>query len=245
MVRLAASLLALLVLVLPAWAGDRAGIGFIGYSDDARYFAFEEFGIQDGSGFAYANVYVLDLQTDQWVKNTPVRVRLEDESSTLAAARADALSQARPVLDTLGIAEPVDIIALNGDGAAGINDKMLRFGQPGYSMAAPEASYELTLSGVAATLSMADCVGETDAGEAGFALNLTVDGKAHEVYRDKTVPESRGCPLGYRLYGVITPFDDLAAFAPELGPGALAIVSVYSLGFEGADRRFIAVPLKF
>ncbi|MDB5537352.1 MAG: hypothetical protein JWQ65_2227 [Devosia sp.] len=245
MARLAASLLALLVLVAPAWAGDRAGIGFIGYSEDARYFAFEEFGIQDGSGFAYANIYVLDLQADQWVKDTPVWARLEDENSTLAAARAKALDQARPTLDGLGIGEPVDVIALNGDGAVGTDDKALRFGQPGYSMAPAEASYELTLSGVAATLSMASCVGETEAGETGFALNLTVGGKTHEVYRDKSVPESRGCPLGYRLYGVITPFDDLAAFAPELGPGALAIVSVYSLGFEGADRRFIAVPLKF
>lgn len=245
MVRLVASLLAVLLLVVPAWAGDRAGIGFIGYSEDAQYFAFEEFGIQDGSGFAYANVYVLDLQADQWVKDTPVRVRLENESSTLAAARADALEQARPTLDRLGIGTPVDIIALNGDGAVGINDKVLRFGQPGYSMATPEPTYELTLSGVAATVSMDYCTGKTEADKTGFALNLTVGGTPHEVYRDKTVPQSRGCPLGYRLYGVIAPFDDLAAFAPELGPGALAIVSVYSLGFEGADRRFIAVPLKF
>ncbi len=37
---------------VPTLAGDRALIDVIGYSDDLRYLAFEEFGVQDGSGFA-------------------------------------------------------------------------------------------------------------------------------------------------------------------------------------------------
>ena len=45
----------------PALAGDRAVIDFIGYSADSRYFAFEEFGIQDGSGFPYSSIYIIDL----------------------------------------------------------------------------------------------------------------------------------------------------------------------------------------
>ncbi len=53
--RLALSTIAaLLALASPSLAGDRAGIDFIGYSADGGFFAFEEFGIQDGSGFAYS-----------------------------------------------------------------------------------------------------------------------------------------------------------------------------------------------
>ena len=59
-------LCALMLLATPAFAGDRALVDIIGYSENANYFAFEEFGIQDGSGFAYSNIYVVDLETDSW-----------------------------------------------------------------------------------------------------------------------------------------------------------------------------------
>src|SRR3569623_865666 len=42
--RLAASLIAILLLVLPALAGDRAELNVLGYTKAYRYFAFEEFG---------------------------------------------------------------------------------------------------------------------------------------------------------------------------------------------------------
>lgn len=234
---------ALACLATPALGGDRAGIGFIGYSDDYRYFAFEEFGTQDGSGFAYANLYVLDLTIDQWVKDTPVRKRIDEETSTIAAVRADARDAAQPILDRLNIAEPVDIIALNGDGVDSDN-QTLRFGAPGDGMAAPDPTYELALANVDAALGMPECAEWGEADVTGFALTLTVDGESREVYRDDTVPKSRGCVRGYRLYGVVIPFDSYAAFAPDLTPGMVAIVSVYSMGFEGPDRRFIAVPLE-
>ena len=239
--RLALPLLALLI--TPAFAGDRAGIDFIGYSPDNRYFAFEEFGVQDGSGFAYANLYVLDLALDQWVKGTPVRARIDDESSTIAAVRAEALGQARAVMDRLEIGAPVDILALNADGMLADDDQLLRFGKPSYGMDAPAQNYELRLTSVEAALNKPECADWSESEVAGFALSLSVDGQSREVYRDQSIPESRGCPQGYRLYGVIAPFDSFNSFAPDPLPGLLAIVSVYSLGFEGPDRRFIAVPI--
>lgn len=246
MARLAASFfgfLALLAFVIPAWAGDRAGIDFIGFSENGGFFAFEEFGIQDGSGFAYANLYVLDLAKDAWVKGTPIDVRVEDESHTIASVRAQALGQARPVLDRLGIGHPIDILAFKGDGALDNDDQTLRFGRPGYGMAAPDQIYALSLSTISDGIDPPECASWGESHVAGFALTLSVDGKSNEVYRDRNVPESRGCPQGYRLYAVVTPFDDLAAFAPDLTEVMIAIVSVYSMGFEGPDRRFIAVPL--
>ena len=45
----------------PALAGDAAQFDPIGFSEDGRYFAYEEYGIQDGSGFPYATIYLVDL----------------------------------------------------------------------------------------------------------------------------------------------------------------------------------------
>lgn len=241
--RLAGAWVSLLLLAAPAFAGDRAGIGFIGYSTSGPYFAYEEFGIQDGSGFAYANLFVLDMDKDSWVKGTPIRMVIEDEASGIADVRAEVRAQAQPKLDELGIGEPVDIVALNGDGALDTDMQRLRFGRPGYGLAGPEQDYELVLSTIEDGIDPPECATWGEDFVSGFALNLTVDGKTSEVYRDTSVPKSRGCPQGYRLYAVVTPFDGLVAFAPDLTPDMVAIVSVYSMGFEGPDRRFIAVPI--
>ena len=71
----------------------------------------------------------------------------------------------------------------------------------------------------------------------GFALRLTTPEGEREIYRDGFVPKSRGCPEAYRIHGVVTPWNGNGI------EGAVAIISVYAHGFEGPDRRFIAVPL--
>src|SRR5262245_56328149 len=118
--RLAASLLAVLMLTLPVFAAERALIDFIGFSEDARYFAFEEFGIGDGSGAAYSTIYVIDLSEDKWVAGSPFAVdTLDDENPEerpLSEVRAEVLALAQPMLEDLGITDPVQIVALNGDG---------------------------------------------------------------------------------------------------------------------------------
>ena len=63
-----------------AYAGTLAELGSTGFSDDGAYFAFEQYGIQDGSGFAYASFTIVDVKTDSWVPGTPVKVRLDDET---------------------------------------------------------------------------------------------------------------------------------------------------------------------
>ena len=43
-----------------AAAGDTASLSVLGYSPDGKVFAFEEYGIFDGSGFPYSNIYFID-----------------------------------------------------------------------------------------------------------------------------------------------------------------------------------------
>lgn len=236
MVRLGVSVaVAGALLILPASAGDRALIDFVGYSADGRYLSFEEFGTQDGSGFPYSNIYVVDLPADKWVTGTPFRARLEDEQAEQIDARKAAAGMAKPTIDQLGITEPVDLVAINGDGELG-DGTNLTFGAPGYFPNDPQGVFTLTLDMFAAE-SSEDC--EIYLGEKakGYALTLTEAQSERELFRDGVLPKSRGCPTTYRLYGVVAP---LYATPPS---GYVAIIATYPFGFEGPDRRFIAIPL--
>ncbi|TIR27114.1 MAG: DUF2259 domain-containing protein, partial [Mesorhizobium sp.] len=62
------------------------------------------------------------------------------------------------------------------------------------------------------------------------------DGKPVKLlHEDKAVPGSRHCPTSYSL-------SESYAFTPDGKPAVLAVlVQRFSQGFEGRDRRFIAV----
>ena len=227
---------ALAMMALPASAGDRAGIDFIGYSANGDFFAFEEFGIQDGSGFAYSSIYVVDLRKDDWVSGTPVRVRAESEAPSLPDIRTEAAEKAAATLDELSISTPVQIASLIGDGVPDLPAKRLVFGVPSFTAGEINTEHELVLSQFPAEAA-SPCAEWFTAEPLGYALSLEADGESRELHRDTTLPGSRGCPLDYRIYGVVLPFE-----AATIEDG-VAILSVYPGGFEGPDRRFIAVPL--
>ena len=229
----------LALLAAPALAGDRALVEFIGFSEDAHYFAFEEMGIQDGSGFAYANIYIVDLERDSWVAGTPVRARAEDEDKTIADMRIKARMEAGPIIVQSKISVVADVAALIGDGAVGLDAHALSFGRPSYAAGEVMDERQLTLE-TFATKSPEDCEGFFGSAPLGFALTLSGGDAPVTLHRDDgTLPQSRGCPLDYRLYAVVLPGLD----APQ--GGGVVIVSVYPGGFEGPDRRFLAVPFAF
>jgi predicted secreted protein len=224
------------LMMSPALAGDRALADFIGFDEGGRYFAFEEFGVQDGSGFAYSTIYVIDLSTDTWVTGSPYRHQAEDEAETLARARDEAAAMAAGKIAELGITEPADVIALNGDGE--VSDGLtLKFAKPGYFPGETLDTYALSLE-VFDAETPEDCV--QYAGEPGKGYALTIkdkNGINHELHRDGgMLPRSRGCITTYRLFAVVTP----QYASPEFS--GVAIISTYPVGFEGPDRRFLAVP---
>src|SRR5690606_27447983 len=130
LVRLAASIVAMVAFVQPAAAADSALINMIGYSEDGAYFAFEQYGIQDGSGFAYSDVFVVDLANDKWVDGTPVEVQAEDEDVSLTAIRSEAMGKARSLIGRYRIGVPVQILALIGDGDASQNGRRMNWSTP-------------------------------------------------------------------------------------------------------------------
>ena len=62
-----------------ALAGDNSQIEPIGFSKDGKYFAFEQYGEQDGTGAAYSEIYFLNVAKNTWSKK-PVRIRVTEEN---------------------------------------------------------------------------------------------------------------------------------------------------------------------
>lgn len=236
--RRAASLFGLFAaMASPALAGDRALVDFIGFSVGAEHFAFEEYGIWDGTGFAYSNIYVIDMAKDVWLEGTPIWTLAEDDN--LPAIRAKAMAEAQAVLDEHGINIPADIAALSGDGAPNADGRQLDFGIPGFEPGTLSQERQLTISTFPASASE-DCVGFFGTAPLGYELRLTGGAEAVVLHRDgANLPMTRGCPLDYRLYAVVLPW-----YGGEQGKG-VAIISLYAGGFEGPQRRFLAVPFAF
>lgn len=230
--------LALCFWSMPVMAGDRALINFIGYSANSRYFAFEEYGELDGVGLAYSRIAIVDLTTGGFAGSPVYKEADEDTQRSLSEIRAEAAVAAKEPLALFKIAIPVEIQALSGDGVIGLASEM-RFGLPGYALMPGATDGDYTLSLTAFNLPMSTlCEEKIDRPGLGFALSLSGDGPTRELHRDATsLPEWRGCALGYRLYAIVTPYGGNNG----LSAGA-AIVSAYPFDFEGPSRRFIVVP---
>jgi predicted secreted protein len=241
--RVAAAILLLATTATPALAADGAALNVIGYSADSRFFAFEEYGVQDGSGFPYWNVHVLDLVKDRWIDGAPVRVVVESAEARLSAAREKAMATAGSLIARNGISEPAEILAANPatevipDRGRLVFDRFYGSGlsQPNET-ASFTARHELMLNGV----ELADPKGcyPDDGPYTGFSLVLrdVKLGTSRVIHEDKSIPASRNCPSHYDISAVVAP----AGFSNE--DRLVAIIGVYNRGFEGLNHRFIAVP---
>ncbi len=234
----AASALLAVSLAGPALAGDAAVFNPLGFSEDGRYFAFEEFGVQDGSGFPYANLTILDVVEDKWTAGSPFRIRLEADGATLSDARDAARIEAEPYFDTLAINTHPLTVALNGDGEVAGEHSAMSFGKPGYGLGDPQDVATLNLTTTFPDYS-GPCVADFGFDPpVGYRLSLETPSGTSLLHDDRSVPASRGCTVAYRIYGVFAPLD----WAWQ-GLTPVAVLSVYTNGFEGPDRRFIALPV--
>lgn len=234
-----ASLALSCLFAFPAIAGDVAELNILGFSEDGKLFAFEEFGVQDGSGFPYANRYYIDVETDKFVPGSPIRVRLDEEAATVEQAR----TQAREKGETI-IAEAE--LAANRGTLVGFNPPTELSADPHRITVNPRPVFppiglplEFRIEEIA--VPQPDLCREL-AEAKGYRLtrvSLTPGQETTLLHQDVTIPTSRGCPLGYQFGGVQT-------FFPESGPPVYAVlIAVRSFGFEGPDFRWIAVPGRF
>lgn len=243
--RLVSACLLLACMAASSLGADNAERGFALFSGEGRYFAFEQFGIQDGSGFPYSKITVIDLDKDRWAV-PPVNIRLENEDASLVQARAEAAAKAKPILDKFGIRAPGETLASN-PATEFVSDRRKVTFAPYYQSLGPDSkTHTLPQSGrftLAATL-IAFPIGEAcygeEAAQYGFALTLSDNdaGTSREIYRDKSIPASRLCPMTYDLADIFV----YRKFGSR--DRHVALIGVYTRGFEGLDRRLLAVPFE-
>jgi predicted secreted protein len=242
-VRLLAVAVAVLVApVGPALAGDYARTEILGFSADGGHFAFEEYGIQDGSGFPYSNIYVIDTSQDSWVPGSPFRLRERIDDSQpldledlLRETRARNRETARAVLEATGIDGRGDTVAHNPP-TEKFADRYLMVAST--VRESPDFGTPLDLRMSVFPLDAKSCpsgFGKTQ----GFRLTMTEGQDERLLNDDKSLPESRGCPLDYRIERLVTyrkSWNDTPYFA--------VLVLVESIGFEGKDGRYLAITGK-
>jgi predicted secreted protein len=222
-----------------ALAGDASHLNILGFSGDGSIFAFEEYGVQDGSGFPYANRFYIDTASDSFVSPSPIRIRLDDETADIAAAREQARLAGEAIVSDAELAD-------NPGYLAGFNAVTELSADPFRIVVNPrpvlppiDDPLEFRLEEISFAAS-GTCAGlnDTTRGFRLVAIDSEPGGTTRLLHEDSSVPGSRGCALGYRIGGVQT-------FMPHQGLSALAVlISVESFGFEGPDHRWMAVTMR-
>lgn len=222
-----------------AQAGDASHLNVLGFSGDGSIFAFEEYGVQDGSGFPYANRFYIDTASDSFVSPSPIRILIDDETAGIAAARGQARASGEAIVSDAELAD-------NSGYLAGFNAitelsadpfRIVVNPRPVFPPIDDPLEFRLEEISFAATGTCAG-IGETTKGFRLIAIHSQPGGVAELLHEDSSVPASRGCPTGYRIGGVQT-------FMPHQGASALAVlIAIESFGFEGPDHRWMAVTLR-
>ena len=224
-----------LISTISAIAGDFAEFRSLGFSKDGKVFGFEQFGVQDGSGFPYAERFFIDTATDRYIKGTPFRVRIEDENATLHQARQLAKDASQGLMDSYDIGtEHASILAFNPSTEKSSDPYLITFQSFSYEPN-PNSPNKLKLELVDLTPSK-NCENITPDAK-GFKLVLRSDetDTSLTIHEDKSVPKSRNCPIDYQIGGV------LAFNRFNQTPVFIYLVLVRSFGFEGPDGRWIAI----
>jgi predicted secreted protein len=89
------------------YAGDTAIFVDLGFSPDYRYFAFAQYGEQDGSGFPYAELYIVDVVKNSFAPGGVVKTTWQEDSEPLAKG-IHVLLEARLKADSLFNAYNID-----------------------------------------------------------------------------------------------------------------------------------------
>ncbi len=218
-----------------AVAGDYASRDVLGFSPDGQYFAFEQYGVQDGSGFPFSEIFIIDTHDDSWVKGSPVKVLIENENRGLDDARKRAKSQAAPLLKRHGISEPGEHLASNPRSEISADPHEIAI-DSNYQMTPP--SQQPVRFSISETSLPSRCKGFADEPIKGFTLTMWQEGKKRVVlHQDKRVPESRGCALGYS-------FADIYRHVSGDSQVYAILLHMQQVGFEGPDSRFLAVTAR-
>lgn len=223
------------LLAAPALAGDIAELEVLGFNADTSIFAFEEYGVQDGSGFPFARRFYIEVDADRFVPGTPIRVRIDDENATVDQARAQARAAGQAIVADAELAAHRGHLVAHNPVTEMSADPYRIVANPRPVLPAFDPPFEVRLEELTLeTPARCENLGPV-LGYRLVRVDLTEGGVTRVLHEDKSIPASRGCPTGYRLGAVQTVF-------PDVGQPAFAVlIQVESFGFEGPNIDWIAV----
>ncbi len=226
-----------------AFAGDFATRSILGFSPDGRFFAFEQYGIQDGSGFPYADLIILDTRRNSWVKGAPFRTLLFDENATMKQARMRSKDKAAALLQQMNIS-PRGTSLLSNPATELTSPHLALFRTRAKDNIPNLRPYQIALK----TKSLLDkkCSLADNRSE-GLTLSLTrMDSKKNTVFLAREhkkihLRRLRGCASDYKIADVLL-FDPMETDGLHMEQAVLVVlIHVIQQGLEGNDRRFLAL----
>ena len=230
----------LLFMCSTASAGDYATLNFIGFSQNGRYLAFEEYGVQDGSGFPYSNIYFVDVDKNVFAAPT-IKISIDRETATEKMARLRAKTAAAAALrryrivpgntGSLVVARLLTDVAVYNN-KADSDTQTINFAEIVGSMYR-QGDYDLVLKPSEVKIKECEYVDYPI-----YKLEVLLKDKATDtttvLQKDASLPVSRACPMSYAVQYIYLYNDRIAVF-----------LNTYHMGFEGPDMRYLAITGKF
>jgi len=225
------------VLLLPSevLCADSAEFLTLGFSKDGKYYACEQYGVQDGSGFPYSEVFFVEVGKNGWAKS-PIRISATAEKSTLRAIRAEVRKQAAGPLNALGIVPGENRGELSFTAAPGLDPVKPNCAPQTVSFKGQAGDpLKLVLSSRALPESKTGAVDLSYGPSAAMRLMLSQTGGTQVVLQDdREVVSSCAGARGYTINRVIQ--------LPAGKETRLVVVLAYLRpGFEGLDVRYSVV----
>ncbi len=221
-----------LIFVTGAHAGNLPKLGQTGFSADGAYFSFEQYGFEDGSGFPFSSITIIDVAQNKEVVGSPFNVKIENETQPLFVARQRVQQHAEKVLQKLGISGNYGhMVANNPISQLGKSSDRMEF-TPNKWVTGAHELIEISLE-TYPVVSKQDC--SVFGPVVGFRLLMNSGGTTQVLYQDGEIPKGRFCPQSYQL-------DRIEVLVKSSNLLVLAIiVRAYSPGFEGQDATYLAV----
>jgi predicted secreted protein len=220
--------------VATVWAEDTATLNFLGFSKNGKYLAFQQYGVTDGKGAAYAMLYFIDVVGNNYQEKPIETIEDYKSGSPAGTAAQDTvrqlnLDQGKAQLKDLGIeGENFGTKVISHQ----IYDIDINSHATHFTLERQgKVKYEVSLEEHATKPEM-DCnAAPTDV--VGFTLNFKrgEDTKPKILQHDNKVPKSRGCPVGYHIQDIYVYKNKYLA----------VFIHVYTPGFEGKNTRYLVV----
>ncbi len=237
--------------LLPAnlLAIDYAKLNFIGFSNDGKYLAFEEYGTDNGAdNESYANIFFVDVAKNSFAAKPINKVLIGSENNpgdSLPAVRTQAKNAAAPNLKKFRIVtgNTGDLVVarlitdLGGPNDQSDNDTEVQTSGDQVIYFTNQMFFgpvinKFVLSLKTIEVKLKACENRNPIFK--FELYLRNEGtdakKERVLHKDPTLPPSRGCAESYSIQNVYLYNNHIAVF-----------LNVYLPGLEGKDMRYLVV----